>query len=124
MKTAEEILKETRDEMRPGVIGWGTDVVIAAMIRYAEEYYDFKTGPMHCSNGLTAAKYFEANIKWQDGEVCEGYIFKMGDIVEGEDDGIFFYIEQESNMDALMVEGVEDFVVLSYQETSGAESIK
>lgn len=39
MKTAEEILRETRDDLRPNVIGWGTEVVVTAMKRYAEEYY-------------------------------------------------------------------------------------
>ena len=39
MKTAEEILIETRDELRPNVKGWGTEVVVTAMKKYAEEYY-------------------------------------------------------------------------------------
>jgi hypothetical protein len=64
------------------------------------------------------AKYFSATIRWGDGEVCEGYIFKMGDVVESEDDNIFFYIQKESDMEAFMEEGVEDCVVLGYSETS------
>jgi hypothetical protein len=56
MRTAEEVLRDTRDELRPGVIGWGTEVVVEAMIRYAEEYYKFKTESMSCTNGLTAAE--------------------------------------------------------------------
>lgn len=51
MKTAEEILTETRDELRPNVKGWGTEVVVAAMKKYAEEYYLQKLRspkPTHC----------------------------------------------------------------------------
>ena len=33
---AEEVLKQTREELRPGVIGWGTVVVVEAMERYAQ----------------------------------------------------------------------------------------
>jgi len=61
------------------------------------------------------SKYFVATIQWPDGDICEGYIFKCGDIDEAEDDNIFFYIEKESDMDSFMEEGVEDFVVLSYE---------
>jgi len=62
------------------------------------------------------SKYFVATIQLQDGEICEGYIFKCGDMDEDEDDNIFFYIDTESDMNSFMEEGVEDFVVLGYEE--------
>ena len=62
------------------------------------------------------SKYFKATIKWNDGDVNHDCTFKMGDVIESEDDSIFFYIEKESAMDDLKVHGVEDFTVLHYEE--------
>ena len=62
------------------------------------------------------ANYYSASIRWRDGEVCEGYIFKVGDIGEGDDDdNVFFTVESESEMESFKKEGVEDFVVLNYE---------
>jgi hypothetical protein len=60
-------------------------------------------------------KYFVATIQWKDGEICEGYIFKCGDIDDDKDNNVFFYIDNESDMYILMEEGVEDFTVLKYE---------
>ena len=71
-----------------------------------------------------------AIIKWlSDGEIVEGYFFSFG--VEGEfneetggydsdsngfeDDSVFFWCDGESALKSYMIEGIEDFIVLSYE---------
>lgn len=62
------------------------------------------------------SKYFEATVKFIDnGDVVEGMIFKNGDFDENDDD-VFYYIENDNDMDKLKENGVLDFVILSYEK--------
>jgi hypothetical protein len=71
-----------------------------------------------------------ATIKWlSDGEIVEGYFFSFGE--EGEfneqtgdyqpdsngfeDGSVFFWCDGECALQSYMTEGIEDFIVLSYE---------
>lgn len=65
-----------------------------------------------------------ASLKWQDGEECSGYYFSFGQLTEDEehdeygvpDTRIFYFVgEGKEGMDALMTEGVENFIVTEYE---------
>lgn len=61
--------------------------------------------------------YFEATIRFFDnGDIVEGMIFKNGDFDENDDDGVFYYIENDNDMDKLKENGVLDFIILSYEK--------
>lgn len=64
------------------------------------------------------SKYFEATVKFIDnGDVVEGMIFKNGDFDEKDDDGIFYYIGNDNEMETLSSDkGVLDFIVLNYKK--------
>jgi hypothetical protein len=54
-----------------------------------------------------------ATIKWLDNqEIQDDMIFKIGDIDEDDDD-IFFYLEDESEIDEFKKEGVNEFIILN-----------
>jgi hypothetical protein len=71
-----------------------------------------------------------ATIKWlSDGEIVEGYFFSFGEEGEfneqtgdyaldsnGFEDGfVFFWCDGEHALKSYMTEGIEDFIVLSYE---------
>jgi hypothetical protein len=54
-----------------------------------------------------------ATIKWLDNQnIQDDMIFKIGDIDEDDDD-IFFYLEDESEIDEFKKEGVNEFIILN-----------
>ena len=54
-----------------------------------------------------------ATIKWLDNqEIQDDMIFKIGDIDEDDDD-VFFYLEDESEIDEFKKEGVNEFIILN-----------
>ena len=54
-----------------------------------------------------------ATIKWLDNqEIQDDMIFKIGDIDEDDDD-VFFYLEDESEIDDFKKEGVNEFIILN-----------
>ena len=54
-----------------------------------------------------------ATIKWLDNqEIQDAMIFKIGDIDEDDDD-VFFYLEDESEIDEFKKEGVHEFIILN-----------
>ena len=54
-----------------------------------------------------------ATIKWLDNqEIQDAMIFKIGDIDEDDDD-VFFYLEDESEIDEFKKEGVNEFIILN-----------
>jgi hypothetical protein len=59
---------------------------------------------------------YNAKIKWtDDDETTQDVIIKVGDICE-DDDEIFFYAESEAEIENLKTDGVNDFIVLSYEK--------
>ena len=69
------------------------------------------------------SRYFEAQIQWKDDhfkDIIEYVYFKLGDIVESEDDSIFYYLQSESELETLKGENesVEDFYIVSIKEVS------
>lgn len=71
-----------------------------------------------------------ATIKWLgDGEIVDGYYFSFADAPEfneetgeyGEDsfgvpdESVFFYCDGEASLKSYMNEGIEGFIVLSYE---------
>tara|TARA_R110002167_G_scaffold72606_1_gene203958 strand:+ start:191 stop:772 length:582 start_codon:yes stop_codon:yes gene_type:complete len=58
-------------------------------------------------------KKYSATIKWLDTKEIEyDVIFKIGDIEE-DDDQIFYYLEDESEIEDYKKEGVADFIILT-----------
>ena len=56
---AEEILKQTRSELSPNTdYGWGTDVVIEAMERYAKLYHESEVKKLSLADVISS----ESNI--------------------------------------------------------------
>ena len=54
-----------------------------------------------------------ATIKWLDNQnIQDDMIFKIGDIDEDDDD-VFFYLEDESEIDEFKKEGVNEFIILN-----------
>jgi hypothetical protein len=54
-----------------------------------------------------------ATIKWLDNQnIQDDMIFKIGDIDEDDDD-IFFYLKDESEIDEFKKEGVNEFIILN-----------
>tara|TARA_R110002020_G_scaffold325210_1_gene540857 strand:+ start:510 stop:713 length:204 start_codon:yes stop_codon:yes gene_type:complete len=61
-------------------------------------------------------KRYIATIKWLDnGNIQDDMIFKIGDI-EDDDDDIFFYLEDENEMEYYKIEGNHDWVILSIEK--------
>ena len=57
-----------------------------------------------------------ATIKYLDnGNIQDDMIFKIGDI-EDDDDDIFFYLEDENEMEYYKIEGNHDWVILSIEK--------
>ena len=59
---------------------------------------------------------YKATIKWLDnGSIQDDMILKIGDIEEDDDD-IFFYLEDESEIEHFKREGIEEWVILSVKK--------
>lgn len=61
------------------------------------------------------AKYAICSIRWKEtGEIGDGYVFKLSlDLIEDEDEKIFYYCKNPINLEYLTDEdNGEDFVVL------------
>jgi len=59
------------------------------------------------------SKYFLATIQWLDnGNIQKNMLFKVGDIIEEEDDQIFFYLQSEKEIVEFKKEGSHDFIIL------------
>lgn len=62
---------------------------------------------------------YAATIMWVDTkETQDDVIFKVGD-VEDDDDQIFFYLEDESEIENFKKEGVADFIILNIDKEDG-----
>ena len=56
---------------------------------------------------------YTATIKWLDNQnIQDDMIFKIGDIDEDDDD-VFFYLEDESEIDEFKKEGAHEFIILN-----------
>jgi EAL domain-containing protein (putative c-di-GMP-specific phosphodiesterase class I) len=60
-------------------------------------------------------KYYNVTIKWLDDYSIVDLTFKEGDSGEDDED-VFYYIDGVHELEELKVVGVEDFVVLRYEE--------
>lgn len=59
----------------------------------------------------------EATIKWKDTGDIENVLIKVGEDVGEDDDHIFYYIEDESEIEHYLTpNGVEDFWVIEYSK--------
>lgn len=67
--------------------------------------------------GFKTPKYFSVSGYWKDDKSeFDGYIIKMGDVDEDEDDDIFYYVDSLNDLESLKTEGVNDFVITDYEE--------
>ena len=57
-----------------------------------------------------------ATIQWLDNESTDQVVIKAGDFEELDDDDVFYYVEDESDLKHLMKKGVEDFIIMSYNK--------
>ena len=61
-------------------------------------------------------KRYIATIKWLDnGDIQDDMILKVGDIEEDDDD-IFFYLEDEKEIESFKKEGSHEWVILSIEK--------
>ena len=57
-----------------------------------------------------------ATIKWLDNqEIVDDMIFKIGDIEE-DDDEIFFYLEDEKEIESFKKEGSHEWVIINIEK--------
>ena len=62
------------------------------------------------------SKYFNATIKWLDnGNIQDDMTIKIGRI-EDDDDCIFFYLEDESEIELFKIEGTHECCILDIRE--------
>jgi hypothetical protein len=59
----------------------------------------------------------EITIQWLDTGEIENVIVKIGDVLtigewDNDDDDIFFYFEDEGEMEDFKVEGIEEFIII------------
>ena len=65
---------------------------------------------------------YKATIKWLDnGSIQDDMILKIGDIEEDDDD-IFFYLEDESEIEHFKREGIEEWVILSVKKLNNYDN--
>tara|TARA_R110000803_G_scaffold76747_3_gene141491 strand:+ start:5877 stop:6077 length:201 start_codon:yes stop_codon:yes gene_type:complete len=61
-------------------------------------------------------KRFIATIQWLDnGNIQDDMIFKIGDISEDDDD-VFFYLEDEKEIELFKKEGSHEWVIINLKE--------
>ena len=61
------------------------------------------------------SKRYRATIKWLDnGDIQENMILKIGDI-EDDDDDIFFYLEDEGEIESFKKEGSHEWVIINIE---------
>lgn len=61
-------------------------------------------------------KRFIATIQWLDnGNIQDDIIFKIGDISEDDDD-VFFYLEDEKEIELFKKEGSHEWVIINIKE--------
>ncbi len=61
-------------------------------------------------------KRFIATIQWLDnGNIQDDMIFKIGDISEDDDD-VFFYLEDEKEIELFKKEGSHEWVIINIKE--------
>ena len=59
---------------------------------------------------------YRATIKWLDNqEIVDDMILKIGDIEEDDDD-IFFYLENEKEIESFKKEGSHEWVIINIEE--------
>ena len=59
---------------------------------------------------------YRATIKWLDNqEIVDDMILKIGDIEEDDDD-IFFYLEDEKEIDSFKKEGSHEWVIINIEK--------
>ena len=59
---------------------------------------------------------YRATIKWLDNqEIVDDMILKIGDIEEDDDD-IFFYLEDEKEIESFKKEGSHEWVIINIEE--------
>ena len=59
---------------------------------------------------------YRATIKWLDNqEIVEDMILKIGDIEEDDDD-IFFYLEDEKEIESFKKEGSHEWVIINIEK--------
>ena len=62
------------------------------------------------------SKRYRATIKWLDtGDIQDDMILKIGDIGEDDDD-IFFYLEDEGEIENFKKEGSHEWVIIKIKE--------
>lgn len=61
-------------------------------------------------------KRFIATIKWLDnGNIQDDMILKIGDIADDDDD-VFFYLEDEKEIESFQNEGSHEWVIINLKE--------
>ena len=61
---------------------------------------------------------YNATIKWLDnGDIQDDMILKVGDIEE-DDDEIFFYLEDEKEIECFKKEGAHEWVIINIEKES------
>jgi len=61
---------------------------------------------------------YNATIKWLDnGDIQDDMILKVGDIEE-DDDEIFFYLEDEKEIECFKKEGSHEWVIINIEKES------
>tara|TARA_B110000037_G_scaffold2384_1_gene2795 strand:+ start:467 stop:673 length:207 start_codon:yes stop_codon:yes gene_type:complete len=61
-------------------------------------------------------KRFIATIKWLDnGNIQDDMILKIGDIADDDDD-VFFYLEDEKEIESFQKEGSHEWVIINLKE--------
>jgi len=64
------------------------------------------------------AMRYNATIKWLDnGDIQDDMILKVGDIEE-DDDEIFFYLEDEKEIECFKKEGSHEWVIINIEKES------
>lgn len=59
---------------------------------------------------------YTATIQFTDtNEIVPDMIFKVGDVEEHDDDGIFFYLESSVEIESFRTKGIEDFIILNIE---------
>jgi len=65
---------------------------------------------------VITSKRYRATIKWLDtGDIQDDMILKIGDIGEDDDD-IFFYLEDEGEIESFKKEGSHEWVIINIEE--------
>ena len=65
---------------------------------------------------VITSKRYRATIEWLDtGDIQDDMILKIGDIGEDDDD-IFFYLEDEGEIESFKKEGSHEWVIINIEE--------